>query len=87
MVQLLLVEPLEDFSVATPTLAAAETVALLLLLLLLLLLSSASLCSSSFLFVLSIATHSSANHKENHANGHTTTFTVRLLSNRGFEPV
>ena len=82
MVQLLLVEPLEDFSVATPpTLAAGETVALLLLL------SSASLCSSSFLFVLSIATHSSANHKENHANGHTTTFTVRLLSNRGFEPV
>ena len=85
MVQLLLVEPLEDFTVATPTLAAGETVALLLLLLLLL--SSASLCSSSFLFVLSIATHSSANHKENHANGHTTTFTVRLLSNRGFEPV
>ena len=84
MVQLLLVEPLEDFTVATPTLAAGETVALLLLLLLL---SSASLCSSRFLFVLSIATHSSANHKENHANGHTTKFTVRLLSIRGFEPV
>ena len=84
----MLVEPLEDFTVVAtpPTLAAGETVALLLLLLLLLL-SSASLCSSSFLFVLSIATHSSANHKENHANGHTTTFTVRLLSNRGFEPV
>ena len=82
----MLVEPLEDFTVATPTLAAGETVALLLLLLLLLL-SSASLCSSRFLFVLSIATHSSANHKENHANGHTTKFTVRLLSIRGFEPV